>query len=91
MKKGTGRGWIGIVAKRDDKGRLAVVQIAPQGPAASKGLMTGDFITMLNGISVKSEEEFDSAIAYCEPGSQIRLSYIRGAWQVEVTLTVARE
>ncbi len=89
--KGPGIGWIGLSTKKDAEGRLAVVEVAPQSPADRGGIKIGDFIVQLNGAAVKSHDQFDVAIASFKPGSQIRVSYMRGAWQTEATLVVGRE
>jgi len=50
----------------------------------------GDVIEEMDGVAVKSGMRFDVAIARSKPGSQIRLSYIRGSWKSAVTLTVGK-
>jgi PDZ domain/PEGA domain len=84
-------GWIGLLTRNDEKRRVAVEQVAPRSPAAINGIKAGDFITQLNGIPVKSKEQFDVAVASCRPGSQIRLAYVRNTWQAEATMVVGRE
>jgi PDZ domain-containing protein/PEGA domain-containing protein len=86
-----GIGWIGIDIKKDANGNLAVVQIAEGGPAWKSGIQVGDSIARLNGAPVKSREQFDVAVASCKPGTQVRVTYMRGAWQTESTMTVGRE
>jgi hypothetical protein len=86
-----GIGWIGLVTKSDEQRRLTVTEVAPRSPAAVTGIIAGDFIIQLNGMAVKSKEQFDVAIASCRPGSQIKLGYMRNAWQTEATMVVGRE
>ncbi len=89
--KGPGIGWIGLSTKKDAEGRLAVVEVVPRSPADISGIKIGDFIVQLNGAAVKSHDQFDVEIASLKPGSQIRVSYMRGAWQTEATMVVGRE
>jgi S1-C subfamily serine protease len=51
----------------------------------------GDIITQLDGKPVTSGVSFDAEIAQYKPGSQMRVSYMRGAWQSETTITVEQE
>jgi S1-C subfamily serine protease len=69
---------------------VIITKVLAGGAAAQAGLQVGDVIEELNGASVKSGLESDVAIAHYKPGSQIRLSYMRGAWKTEVTLTVGK-
>jgi hypothetical protein len=86
-----GMGWIGVGVKKDENGRIAVVQVAPRSPADQTGVRVGDLILQVNGVPVKSTDQFDVAIASCKPGSQVLVTYMRGAWQTESTMTVGRE
>ena len=54
------------------------------------GLRVGDIITQLNGTAVKNGVDFDVAVAHSKIGSQIRISYMRGAWVSEVAVTVGK-
>ena len=86
----SGSGWIGIVTKDDGTNRVVISKIVAESAAAHAGLQVGDTILELNGAPVKSGEQFDVAISHYKPGSQVRVSYIRGAWKSEVTLTVGK-
>jgi hypothetical protein len=86
-----GIGWIGVDIKKDASGNLVVMQVSAGGPAGKSGIQVGDFIAGLNGVPVKSRDQFDVAVASCKPGTQVRVTYMRGAWQTESTMTVGRE
>jgi hypothetical protein len=86
----TESGWIGVVTKGDGTNSVVITKIVGESAAAHAGLQVGDTILELNGAPVKSGEEFDVAISHFKPGSQIRVSYIRGAWKSEVTLMVGK-
>ena len=78
------------MTKDDGTNRVVISKIVAESAAAHAGLQVGDTILELNGAPVKSGEQFDVAISHYKPGSQIRVSYIRGAWKSEVTLTVGK-
>ena len=86
-----GIGWIGIDIKKDVSGNLGVFQVTVGSPAAESGILIGDLIVRFNGVPIKSREQFNVAVASCKPGTQVRVTYMRGAWQTESTMTVGRE
>jgi S1-C subfamily serine protease len=86
-----GIGWIGIDIKKDVSGNLGVFQVAAGSPAGESGILIGDLIVRFNGVPIKSREQFNVAVASCKPGTQVRVTYIRGAWQTESKMTVGRE
>jgi hypothetical protein len=86
-----GIGWIGIGVKKDENGRIVVVQVASRSPADQSGVRVGDLIIQVNGVPIKSRDQFDVAIASCKPGSQVQVTYMRGTWQTESAMTVGRE
>ena len=69
---------------------MVISKIVAESAAAHSDLQVGDTILELNGAPVKSGEQFDVAISHYKSGSQVRVSYIRGAWKSEVTLTVGK-
>jgi hypothetical protein len=81
-------GWIGVTTKDDEARGVVITRVLAESAAALAGLQIGDIIDGLNGTPVRSGMEFDIAIAHSKPGSHIRISYIRGAWKSEATLTV---
>ncbi len=86
----TATGWIGITTKDQPNGGVVITRVLDNSAAATAGLRVGDVITQLNGTAVKSGMDFDVAVAHSKIGSQIRLSYMRGAWVSEVTVTVGK-
>jgi len=85
----TASGWIGLSTEPRGAHRLAVTQIVPDGPAERGGLKVGDILIELNRRKVTSGEDFDNAIAACKPGSQVQVTYLRSAWQLQATIAVA--
>ena len=58
-------------------------------PAAGAGLKAGDVITALDGKSVASSAELESAIAAHKPGDSVSLTYTRGGKSHTVQLKLA--
>jgi putative serine protease PepD len=67
--------------------RLA--QVVAGTPAASAGLQAGDVITAINGHSVATGEDVQSAIGSKKPGTTITLTYDRNGSSHTVTLKLA--
>jgi hypothetical protein len=84
------RGWIGVSTVTQGTGAYAITKLVPDGPAAIAGLAVGDVITALNGTPL-AEKNFDDEIARLKPGSEMRVTYLRRAWQLEAKVTVGKE
>jgi hypothetical protein len=85
------RGWIGLSTTSDGNAGATVAAVYPGGPAALAGLKVGDVITEIEERTVTSGKVFETEIMRYQPGSQIIVRYIRGAWLSQVTMTVGRE
>jgi hypothetical protein len=86
----SGAGWIGVTTKDDSVKGLVITRVLAGSTAEQAGLRVGDVIEEMDGVAQKSGMIFDVAIAHSKPGSQIRISYMRGAWTSEATLTVGK-
>jgi hypothetical protein len=73
-------GWIGVTTNDDSVRGVVITRVLAGSPAEQAGLHVGDVIEEIDGVAVKSGMKFDVAIAHSKPGSQIRISYLRGAW-----------
>ena len=89
-QKESGTGWIGITTTDDSVKGVVITRVLAGSPAEKARLQVGDAIQQMDGVVVKSGLSFDVAIAHSKPGSQIRLSYVRGAWASDVTVTVGK-
>ncbi len=70
-----GTGWLGISV--DDTvvtGRLVVVEVAPDGPAARAGVRPQDMLLAINGKHLQNGDELAAALAAIVPGQQVKMA-----------------
>ncbi len=70
-----GSGWLGIAV--DDAvvtGRLVVVEVAPDGPAAKAGVRPQDMLLAINGNQLHNGDEMAAALAAITPGQQVKMA-----------------
>ena len=72
----TPRPWLGLYTSADDTG-VTVDGFSPIGPAAQAGFQRGDRIVGINGIDVKSQEEFYETLWRHRAGDIITVSVQR--------------
>ena len=72
----------------DAKGMI-ISTVTPDSPAARAGLKKEDVIVAINGKAVESFDELRLIVAQNQPGTKVKLRYLRGGKpaDVEVTLT----
>ena len=87
-----GTGWIGLTV--DDAvvtGRLVVVDVAANGPAASSGIRVQDQLLAINGMPLGSADQLAAALAAIAPGSDVKVAIGRSDRIEEIELkAVAR-
>ncbi|WP_306817859.1 trypsin-like peptidase domain-containing protein [Archangium lipolyticum] len=89
------RGWMGVVIdERSQVGtpqqRAAVVkEVYPSSPAAQAGMRVGDQVVAVNGRQVDSYQQLLRKVAMLAPGTEAKLTLVRGGAQQEVTLKLA--
>jgi len=80
----TERPWIGM-STQEVEGRLFVLRVQEDGPAATAGLKAGDIILGIGGDKVESLEQFYTRLwSAGKPGTAIRLNVLQGASVREV-------
>jgi membrane-associated protease RseP (regulator of RpoE activity) len=70
-----GTGWLGIAV--DDTvvtGRLVVVEVAPDGPAARAGVRPQDMLLAINGNHLQTGDELAAALAAIVPGQRVKMA-----------------
>ena len=68
-------GWLGCVA--DDSlnpGRLTVVEVSPQGPAALAGIQPRDTLLAIDGAALKNADGWAATLAAISPGKTVRIA-----------------
>jgi len=94
------RGYIGV-ALQDIDPRLAksfnlphtegalVANVQPDTPAAAAGMAAGDFITAIDGRTVRNRAELQRCVAAITPGTEIEIALIRDGKEMTLALTLA--
>lgn len=90
-------GWAGIgwdaaspadIAAMGVPYALKLTQVAPTGPADAAGLMTGDFVTTINGSTFRDAADFQSRASGLRPGQAVRLGIVRNGAATTITVTL---
>ncbi|HEX5272290.1 MAG TPA: PDZ domain-containing protein [Gemmataceae bacterium] len=87
--KGGQTGYLGVVVRRDERGRLVVEEVQPDSPAILAGVNKDDVVLSVAGQEVKTPEAFREWLQARGPGEAVRLSLSRGDKPVEVSATLA--
>ncbi|TFG64723.1 MAG: trypsin-like serine protease [Spirochaetales bacterium] len=75
------------VLKQKAPSLIEIMELEKQGPAASAGLIKGDFIYAVNGESVSGMDDLYHYLAKFPPGTTFTLSIIRLGKEREITIT----
>jgi serine protease Do len=65
-----------------------VSEVAPDGPAASSGLKSGDIITSIDGKEIERSGDLPSFVAELKPGSRAELQVWRGGKPTAISVTL---
>jgi serine protease Do len=85
-QQGGSRPWLGVNSREED-GRVKVVQVNEESPAAQAGIEAGDIILSVHGQPVTSLENFYTMLWNAGPaGSAVRLTVLHGVTPKEVTV-----
>jgi S1-C subfamily serine protease len=85
-QQGARRPWIGVNSLEED-GRVKVVQVNEESPAAEAGIVAGDIILSIDGQPVESLEAFYQALWTRGPaGVNVVLTVLHGPMTREVTV-----
>src|SRR5262249_53952429 len=93
------RGWIGVqiqpvtpdiaegLGLKNAQGAL-VAEPQSDGPAVKAGILAGDVITAVNGISVKDARDLARQIGSMAPGANARLTVVQKGQEKSVSVTL---
>lgn len=94
------RGWLGIEARAVpdqvlkaaglQRGGVLVTALIKNGPAATAGIQPGDILTQFDGKALQSPRQAIQLITRAKPGTEIRITVVRGWKQMQVTAKVAQ-
>lgn len=87
----TGTGWLGLAV--DDTlvtGRLVVVEVAADSPAAKGGVRQQDVLLAINGTKVQTADEMAAVLAAIEPGQRVKVAVGRDSKVDDLLLTAAQ-
>jgi hypothetical protein len=79
---------LGIMLADDPSGAMTIGQLDPDGPAAAAGLLVGDAIVSIDGISVLDVTAIGAALANHAPGDVVPVTVLREAAQLTVQVTL---
>jgi hypothetical protein len=93
-----GRNFLGVVVEDTELG-ARVTAVTPNGPAASGGVLVGDTIVAIDGVSLvpqpgqppTSSQTLLSQVANTEPGAMVDLRVLRGGDYRDVEVTMRGE
>lgn len=86
-----GTGWLGITV--DDSlvpGRLVVVEVAREGPAAGAGIEPQDLLLGINGSPLRTSDEMAAILATISPGMTVKAAVGKGERIEERALIATR-
>jgi S1-C subfamily serine protease len=71
------RPWLGVNSLEED-GRIKVMQVNDESPAAKAGISAGDIILRVNGEPVERLEDFYEKLWVRQPGTEFRITVLHG-------------
>jgi serine protease Do len=80
-------GYLGI-AMEPAGGGLRIMQVMKDTPAAKAGLVVGDVILKVSGVTVSDPEQFQAEMVKRKPGDQITLHVQRGGGEKDIDATL---
>jgi Do/DeqQ family serine protease len=71
-----------------DGNGVYVTGVPTDGAAKAAGIMKGDFITKVNGVTIESGAELQEQVARYKPGDKVSITYVRNGKENTVSVTL---
>jgi serine protease DegQ len=68
---------------------VALLEVVDDGPAARAGLRPGDVVLRMDDAAVDTVEDLFAELRQRDPGSQVRITYVRDGREQQATVTLA--
>lgn len=69
--------WLGLITLQDEKG-VKVIEVVKNGPASKSEIRNGDYISTIDDVRIKSQDQLSEIINAASPGDRINVKTIRG-------------
>lgn len=80
--------YLGVATQTDQQGDTVIVQLDPNGPAATAGLQPGDVVTAVDGHQVTDQAPLGNLIFAHKPGDSVQLTVNRNGSSQSVSVTL---
>jgi len=87
--KGDERPLLGVISEKDPNG-VKLNSVTKGSGAEKAGLKTGDIITKVDDVEIKSADDLTKAINKKKPGDEVDLTYLRGGKSRKVKATLGK-
>ena len=83
-------GWVGVELETENPDGYEVTKVVPDSPAEAAGILAGDVLVALNGVSLSkdNDEELMKARKEWKPGQTVTYTIKRNGTERQVTLTL---
>jgi len=83
-------GWVGVELETENPDGYEVTKVVPDSPAEAAGILAGDVLVALNGVSLSkdNDEELMKARKDWKPGQTVTYTIKRNGTERQVTLTL---
>lgn len=73
-----GKGFLGFASQDRDGGGVDVTRVGRETPAEAAGIKVGDVLRKMDGVDIKSKEQFQKMLAEKAPTDKVQLEFERG-------------
>jgi serine protease Do len=73
-----GKGFLGFASQDRDGGGLDVTKVGRETPAEAAGIKQGDVLRKMDGVDIRSKEQFQKLLGEKSPGDKVQLEFERG-------------